>query len=151
MATKLKAIGRGMISEGKDMALFRFRTRSPGRDLQTDIARFSEVRRALGTVCAAIEQERDGFRRRYDEVAMNAAFSLENMENEGETERVSAKIDDFSDALERFTQRIALLEKQLQFLKEIDGTVADFAADNGFGEGDTPSQPDISASRFFGG
>ncbi|GGB07550.1 hypothetical protein GCM10011491_39520 [Brucella endophytica] len=127
------------------MALFRFRTRSPGRDLQADIARFAKVRQALDEVCAAIEQERDGFRHRYDEVAMNAAFSLENMENEGETERVSAKIDDFSDALERFTQRIASLEKQLHFLKEIDGTVADFAAGNGFAGGGTPPQADISA------
>ncbi|RCS25650.1 hypothetical protein DUT91_02400 [Phyllobacterium salinisoli] len=113
------------------MALFRFRTRSPDRDLRTDISRFAGIRQAVDEVCAAIERERGGFQRRYDEVAMNAAFSLENMENEGETEKLSARIDDFTQTMESFTQRIAFLEKQLVFLKGVDETVADFADKNG--------------------
>ncbi|PYE88801.1 hypothetical protein C7477_106174 [Phyllobacterium leguminum] len=119
------------------MAFFRFRTRSPDRDRGTDFSRFAGIRQSLGEASAAIEQERDGFRRRYDEVAMNAAFSLENMENEGETEKVSARIDDLSQALESFTQRIAFLEKQLAFLQGIDETVADFAGENGLADADS--------------
>jgi predicted RNase H-like nuclease (RuvC/YqgF family) len=109
------------------MALFRFRTRSPDRDRQSDIVRFSEVRETIERVCQEIERERDGFRRRYDEASMDAAFSLENIKNEGETEKASAKIDDFAHTLERFSQRIASLEQQLAFFRKIDGKVADFA------------------------
>ncbi|PRD42542.1 hypothetical protein C5748_15685 [Phyllobacterium phragmitis] len=124
------------------MALFRFRTRSPDRDLQTDVSRFADIKQTLNEVCAEIERERDGFQRRYDEISMNAAFSLENMENEGETEKVSARIEDFTLALERFTQRIAFLEKQLAFLQGVDQSVTEFADKNGLWQADAvPNAP----------
>lgn len=125
------------------MALFRFRTRSSDRDRGTDLSRFAGIRQTIDATCTALEQERDGFRRRYDEVAMNAAFSLENMENEGETEKISSQIDDFSQALESFTQRIAFLEKQLAFLRGIDETVADFVDENGLVKGDTGADASV--------
>ncbi|KXF76622.1 hypothetical protein ATN84_11240 [Paramesorhizobium deserti] len=121
------------------MALFRFRTRNPNRDRQTDVSRFAGIRQALDDVRAEIERERDGFQRRYDEVAMNAAFSLENIENEGENEKISAKVDDYAQALKNFTQRIAFLEKQITFLKGVDETMAEFADENGLGRADAVS------------
>jgi len=121
------------------MALFRFRTRNPSRDRQTDLSRFASIRQMLDDTRAEIERERDGFQRRYDEVSMNAAFSLEAIENEGENEKISAKVDDFTQSLKSFTQRIAFLERQIAFLKGIDETVADFVEENGLGQADALS------------
>ncbi|MBB2971358.1 hypothetical protein [Mesorhizobium sp. RMAD-H1] len=122
------------------MALFRFRTRNPNRDRRTDVSRFASLRQALDDIRAEIEREREGFQRRYDEVSMNAAFSLETIENEGENERISAKVEEFTQALKSFTQRIAFLERQITFLKGLDETVAGFADQNGLGQTETASE-----------
>jgi hypothetical protein len=121
------------------MALFRFRTRNPERDRLSDATRFLSIKRAIRDVVSETERERDGFRRRYDDASVNAAFSFENMENEGETEKVSAQVDSLTQALTRFSQRIDFLEKQMAFMHEMDQAITTFENANGIGEAATKS------------
>ena len=85
------------------------------------------------------ERERDGFRRRYDDASVNAAFSFENMENEGETEKTSAQVDDLTQVLTKFSQRIDFLEKQMAFMQEIDEAITIFENANGIGQAEPKS------------
>jgi hypothetical protein len=121
------------------MALFGFRTRNPERDRLSDATRFLSIKRAIRDVVVETERERDGFRRRYDDASVNAAFSFENMENEGETEKVSAQVDSLTQALTRFSQRIDFLEKQMAFMHEMDQAITTFENANGIGEAATKS------------
>jgi hypothetical protein len=116
------------------MALFGFRTRNPERDRQTDTMRFHGLRRAIRHAVAEIELERSGLRRRYDDAAVDAAFSFENMENEGETDEAAAHVDELTQTLIRFSQRIKFLEKQIAFMQEIDETMTKFENANGLGQ-----------------
>jgi hypothetical protein len=116
------------------MALFRFRTRNPERDRLSDATRFLSIKRAIRDVVAETERERDGFRRRYDDASVNAAFSFENMENEGETAKVSAQVDNLTQALTKFSQRIDFLEKQMAFMHEMDEAITTFENANGLGQ-----------------
>jgi hypothetical protein len=97
------------------MALFSFRTRNPERDRRSDATRLQGIKQAISEAVVEAERERDGFRRRHDDASANAAFLFENMENEGETEKASAQVDDLTQALTRFSQRIDFLEKQNSF------------------------------------
>ena len=127
------------------MALFSFRTRNPERDGETDRIRFQNIRRAIRAVVSEIEHERSGFRRRYDEATIDAAFSFENMENEGETDEASAHVDEVTQALKRFSQRIKFLEKQIAFMQDMDETLTKFENANGMGQ--TQSGREISTPR----
>lgn len=121
------------------MALFSFRTRNPERDRQSDATRLQSIKRAIRDAVVEAERERDGFRRRYEDAAVNAAFSFENMQNEGETEEASAQVDDLTQALTRFSQRIGFLEKQMAFMQEIDEAIIRFEKANGIGQIDPKS------------
>ncbi len=121
------------------MALFGFRTRNPERDRLSDATRFLSIKRAIRDVVVETERERDGFRRRYDDASVNAAFSFENMENEGETAKASAQVDNLTQALTRFSQRIDFLEKQMAFMQEIDAAITKFETANGIGQMDPKS------------
>jgi hypothetical protein len=116
------------------MALFGFRTRNPERDRLSDATRFLSIKRAIRDVVVETERERDGFRRRYDDASVNAAFSFENMENEGETAKVSAQVDNLTQALTKFSQRIDFLEKQMAFMHEMDEAITTFENANGLGQ-----------------
>lgn len=114
------------------MALFGFRTRNPERDRQTDITRFHNARGAIRRAISEIELERSGFRRRYDDTAAAAAFSFENMQNEGETHQTA--VDKLAHTLIRFSERINFLEKQIAFMQEIDEAMTKFESENGLGQ-----------------
>lgn len=118
------------------MALFGFRTRNPERDRQTDITRFQNARQAIKEAISEIERERSGFRHRYDDAAVDAAFAFENMENEGETDEAAAHVDELTQTLIRFSQRINFLEKQIAFMQEIDETMMKFENENGLVQAD---------------
>jgi hypothetical protein len=116
------------------MALFSFRTRNRERDRRSDATRLQGIKQAISEAVVEAERERDGFRRRHDDASANAAFLFENMENEGETEKASAQVDDLTQALTRFSQRIDFLEKQIAFMQEMDEAITDFANANGIGQ-----------------
>jgi hypothetical protein len=118
------------------MALFGFRTRNPERDRLSDATRFQSIKRAIRDVVLETERERDGFRRRYDDASATAAFTFENMENEGETEKASAQVEDLTQSLARFSKRIEFLEKQVTFMREMDEAITNFENINGIGQMD---------------
>ena len=61
------------------------------------------------------------------------------MENEGETAKASAQVDNLTQALTRFSQRIDFLEKQMAFMQEIDAAITKFETANGIGQMDPKS------------
>lgn len=115
------------------MALFRFRTRNPARDRQTDESRLERLRRMLHEFQADIEHERDGLRARYEGIMADAAFSQQALEDDRADNGISAKIDDMTETMIRYNERIALLESQIAFVTDLDRKAARFFEEN---EGD---------------
>lgn len=112
------------------MALFRFQTRNPNRDRETDVDRMQRLHRMLGDLRAEMERERNGLRDRYEKVAADAAFSQQALENDRVGASMSAKIDDMTDTMIRYRARIQSLEKQIGFVTELDGQVEAFSQEN---------------------
>lgn len=106
------------------MALFRFQTRSTERDRQSDEQRVERIRHVLNEVLHEIEHEKTGFSQRYDSVASDVAFFMESMENEGDDANSSLEVEEKTRALKSFTQRIAVLERQLDTLRKVDSEIA---------------------------
>lgn len=120
------------------MALFRFRTRNPLRDRQTDAERLQRLRRSVEGIRVEIERERDGLRARYDNVMADAAFSQQALEDERAGADISLKIDDMTETMIRYDKRIALLEAQAAFVTDIDRRIEEFSQQNE--EGASPAQ-----------
>lgn len=112
------------------MALTLFRVRSRERDRETDSGRFRRLRQLLGDLRVEMERERDGLRGRYEKVTADAAFSQQALED-GAGNAVSAKIDEMTDAMIRYTERIALLERQAAFVTGLDHQVERFSQESG--------------------
>jgi hypothetical protein len=102
------------------MAFSRFRVRSAARDRETDSGRLARIHQFLNDLAAEMERERDGLRGRYDKVAADAAFSQQALEDEGAGAGLSAKIDGMTETMIRYRQRIAALEKQIDFVTGLD-------------------------------
>jgi hypothetical protein len=115
------------------MALFRFRTRNPARDRQTDENRLERLRRMLHEFQADIEHERDGLRARYEGIMADAAFSQQALEDDRADDAISARIDDMTETMIRYNKRIALLESQIAFVTDLDRNAVRFFEEN---EGD---------------
>ena len=87
------------------MALFRFRTRSPQRDRDTDIDRLRRLQQSIVDIRAEMERERNGLRDRYDRVTADAAFSQQRLEDGRDGDGASSKIDDMTGTMIRYTKR----------------------------------------------
>lgn len=101
------------------MALFRFRTRSPDRDRETDAARQGRLSGILGELRAEIARERDGLQDRYERITADAAFSQQALEDQRAASATSLKIDDMTGSMIRYTERIELLERQIGFMNQL--------------------------------
>jgi len=112
------------------MALFRFRTRNPIRDRQTDESRLERLRRMLHEFQADIEHERDGLRARYEGIMADAAFSQQALEDDRADDNISARIDDMTETMIRYNKRIALLESQIAFVTDLDRKAVRFFEEN---------------------
>lgn len=112
------------------MALFKFRTRSPQRDHDTDVARLSRLQAFLDDLQAEMERERNGLRDRYEKVTTRAAFSQQALEDEVVAPRMSSTIDDLTETMIRYTDRLASLEKQIAFVTETRTRVDLFSQQN---------------------
>ena len=111
------------------MALFRFRIRSPERDRETDAGRLQRLQQSLVDIRVEMERERAGLRDRYERIAADAAFSLQRMEDGRAGGGVSLKINDMTDAMIRYTSRLASLQTQIDFVTEVGEQVAAFSQD----------------------
>jgi hypothetical protein len=112
------------------MALFRFRTRNPARDRQTDESRLERLRGMLREFRADIEHERDGLRARYESVMADAAFSQQALEDDRADASISDRIDDMTETMIRYDKRIARLESQIAFVTEFDLEAVRFFGEN---------------------
>jgi hypothetical protein len=108
------------------MAFPRFRVRSAVRNRETDRGRMARIHQFLNDLTAEMERERDGLRGRYDKVAADAAFSQQALEDDGARTGLSARIDGMTETMIRYRQRIAALEKQIDFVTGLDRQVERF-------------------------
>jgi hypothetical protein len=97
------------------MAFFRFRTRSPERDRDTDVGRLQRLRQSLADIRAEMEREKNGLRDRYEKVMANAAFSQQLVEDERGGSGMSSTVDDMTGTMIRNTKRLAALQAQVDF------------------------------------
>lgn len=109
------------------MALFRFRTRDPQRDRETDSGRLQRLRQSLSDIRAEMEQEKRGLRDRYDKVTANAAFSQQLVEDERGGVGISSKIDDLTGTMIGYTKRLASLQAQIEFVTETERRIVAFS------------------------
>ena len=112
------------------MALFRFRTRNPQRDRDTDIDRLRRLQQSVVDIRAEMERERDGLRDRYDQVTADAAFSQQRLEDGRAGDSTSSRIDDMTGTMIRYTKRLASLQSQIDFVTEIGRKVEAFSQAN---------------------
>lgn len=111
------------------MALFSFRTRSPERDRETDMLRFQRLDQTLGQIRTELESERAGLQNRYEEVAASAAFSQAALENDRGSEDISSRVEEFTQSMMRYSERIASLERQIAFIRDLEENVSSFAGE----------------------
>jgi hypothetical protein len=126
------------------MALFRFQTRNPNRDRETDAGRLQRLHRLLDDLRAEMERERNGLRDRYEKVAADAAFSQQALENDRVGAAMSSRIDAMTDTMIRYRGRIQSLEQQIGFVTNLHAQVEAFSQENA---GDSLSPTDTRASR----
>jgi hypothetical protein len=114
------------------MALFRFRTRDPQRDSETDLNRLQRLRQSLADIRSEMEHERNGLRDRYEKVTADAAFSQQRLEDARGSVGMSSKIDDMTGTMIRYTKRIALLEAQIDFVVDLERKADTFSRERAF-------------------
>lgn len=103
------------------MALFRFRTRSPDRDRETDDSRGRRLRQFMGDLRSEIQREHDGLKERYEKITADAAFSQQALEDNRAASGTSSKIDALTESMIGYTKRLGLLEQQISFMNQMLG------------------------------
>ena len=99
--------------------LFRFRTRTPGRDQELDDQLVGQVASAIDKALQKVEAQRDGLKRRLDDVIARAAIVGGNdiddflMRDEGRATLLAASDDEIT----RGQARLKALDEQLLHFK----------------------------------
>ena len=102
------------------MALFGFTTRDPQRDGETGESGVQRLRLSLADMRAEMESERNGLRDRYDKVAGDAAFSQQLLEDERGSLGLSSKVRRLTGAMIGDSERIAMLQAQIDFVVDLE-------------------------------
>ena len=97
----------------------RFRTRSPQRDLTTDLERLGVLDDAFAQVIDSVIQERDGLQRRLSEIGTDASF-LETDPGAGN----DAKLTEFENQMRATSARLAGLNDQISRFNKMRGELA---------------------------
>ncbi|SEQ42045.1 hypothetical protein SAMN05428969_3018 [Devosia sp. YR412] len=101
-----------------------FRTRNPGRDAETDEARFGTISNAVSMALADARREREGLGQRLNFYYAQAVNLMDNSGDYGRREREDEKaIGSAESNASRARQRIAHLDIQIQRLEELLGQV----------------------------
>lgn len=129
------------------MALFGFRVRSADRDSAGDSARMQRLADAMSALIAEIESERSGFQARRQQASETAAFSMAALEDDG-ADYLSGKVDDLTNTMTRYSQRISALKVQSEFVAGLADELAAFARETGIQMRDTATMPRLSASSY---
>ncbi|TIT21925.1 MAG: hypothetical protein E5W70_14845 [Mesorhizobium sp.] len=100
-------------------SIFRFRSRDPARDTQTDTSRLDRLAKLLDQIAAEVEAEKSGLENRYRTTATNAAFLVEAMENGAVSSRRSSEVGELTRSILNCERRIAALSRQMQMMKDL--------------------------------
>ena len=101
-----------------------FRTRNPGRDSETDEARFGTISNAVSMALADARREREGLGQRLNFYYAQAATLMDNSAEYGRRERADERaIGSAESSASRARQRMAQLDSQIQRLEELLGQV----------------------------
>ena len=112
------------------MALFAFIGRNDDRDRQADIKRLRRLSDVLSDLIAQIDGEQAGLAARYQNVADNAAFSLEALENDcGKV--TFGKVTELTNSMVRCNARLAFLHQEMKFIDSLRVIAGQFAKANG--------------------
>jgi hypothetical protein len=126
------------------MALFKFmtgapfRVRSLERDSKTDSARLAKLHSFLDEFRAEIAREHEGLRARHEQVATQAAFSQQSLENEPAGPAMAAAVDDLTATMMRYADRLKALEAQIGFVTGMCEQAGRFPLENEAVEGASP-------------
>ncbi|WP_193335584.1 hypothetical protein [Devosia beringensis] len=97
-----------------------FRARNPGRDAETDEARFGTISNAIAMALADARRERDGLSQRMDFYYAQASTLLDNAAEYSKRDRIDeAAIGSAENSAARARQRVAQLDSQIQRLEEL--------------------------------
>jgi hypothetical protein len=111
------------------MALFDFQTWHPPHDRESGLQRLLQL---LADIRAEMERERNGLRVRYDKVAGDAAFSQQLLEDEGGSLGLSSKLRRMTGTMIGHTERIALLQAQMDFVVDLEHKADTFSKGGAF-------------------
>lgn len=126
-----------MIEETEPMSLFRFRTRGVESDRRTDEDRLRRLLDGIATIRAEVLLERNGLRARYERAAADAAFAQEEYEEDHGDRGMASKVDELTEVIIRYSERMAALDRQAAFLAGLEQELDRFA-------------PDVTAARNRG-
>lgn len=96
----------------------KFRLRSKERDQETDRERLAQLFGAIESARDAALREEEGLRRRYETAQADAAFSLNDAENDVR-ERRDDRLGELESALVYYEQRIRELKRQAAALEAL--------------------------------
>ena len=101
-----------------------FRSRNPGRDAETDEARFGTISNAIAMALADARRERDGLGQRMNFYYAQAATLMENSAEYGRRDPLDDRaIGSAEQNGSRARQRMAQLDAQIQRLEDLLGQV----------------------------
>lgn len=107
-------------------SMFSFRTRSSDRDRNTDMQRMNRLCTLAREIAAEVSKEREGLKGRRQREADSAAFLMEATAN-GDAGSAS-RLDTLSASIMQAEDRLAMLDRQLEWLGSIDETMGGYPA-----------------------
>ena len=106
-----------------------FRARNPGRDAETDEARFGTISNAIAMALTDARRERDGLSQRMDFYYAQASTMLDNSPEYSRRDRIDeAAIGSAENSAARGRQRLAQLDDQIARLEGLLAQVGQGAA-----------------------
>ncbi|MGV8954109.1 MAG: hypothetical protein ACOH2M_23630 [Cypionkella sp.] len=112
-----------------------FRTRNPGRDAETDEARFGTISNAISMALADARREREGLGQRVNFYYAQASSLLDNSDEYGKRDRADENaIGSAEHNAKRASQRMVQLDEQIvrleALLEQVDRNMAPAAVPN---------------------
>ena len=113
-----------------------FRARNPGRDAETDEARFGTISNAIAMALTDARRERDGLSQRMDFYYAQASTMLDNSPEYSRRDRIDeAAIGSAENSAARGRQRLAQLDDQIARLEGLLAQVGQGVAPNSIPNG----------------
>jgi len=96
-----------------------FRVRNSRRNADTDWQRYSRLKTTIDAVMQEAVAELHGLQTRYQSASERAAFGQQAAENRSDRQVRGVKVDELTETLMHYSQRVSLLKKQIEFLGKL--------------------------------